>query len=222
MKLKKKALEKYIEFNNTAKNKEVLFILIRLEDILFFYSSLKTLNAQNFKIKILVFFKTSNDFIDNVANLLPGSTIEFSENDKLKDNELTWDESSITSEIEDFIDKNHSVGTIITSDDKGFGQSKNIQFYKGLMHFLLKNKHLIKDRDIQIFNLDSFNVVNVYSLLFPVIYFYFKLYGFFNANIIESYRVAGLFKYHIAKKFLRLFSSYTYFNSFTKVEYKDD
>ena len=223
LKYKQKAHEKYLEFIKSAKNKEILFILPKLENILLFYPSIITLLKQDFKIDILCLSRGGDENeSDLLKNAIKIENISVCENDKLKDNYLNWDEKIISSEIDIYIKKNNNIGTIITFDENGIGKNnKFISCYNGLIHYLLNNKPFIIEKQIQIFYLDSFNWLNRSSFIFPALYFYFKLYGSYNASFIEAFKTAMKYKRSFLNKIALLLNCYTYFNSLTKIEFKE-
>ncbi len=89
-------------------------------------------------------------------------------------------------------------------------------------HYLKSNKQTIKDMNISSYLLDSHNALSQYTFLIPFIFFYFKEFGFFNKNCFYNWRVMKFYysQFNFMRKLHVIFSSYTYYNTLTKIEFQ--
>jgi hypothetical protein len=214
---------------DVSSTKTVLLIITHPEDTISYWSpTIKTLTNYNIKLKILCILSPNNscDQIftdnDNEKNFENLSKIL-----KLEDNKIvklsSFEPENISKEIKKFLDDNNDIGTILSFDENGAGNAEHANCYEGLELFLKNNREEIKRKEIKIFLLDSFNDILKYSLLIPMIFFYFKEFGF---NIISWFQFNKWIKIHknleigFLKKIKLFFNCYSYFNSFTKVELK--
>ena len=212
-----------------SSTKSVLLIITHPEDELIYWSpTIKTLLDYQIKLKILCFSLINN----NCENILKDNDNsknfeEISKILKLEDNKIinvsSLEPEIISKEIKNFLDENNDIGTILSFDENGVGVNEHINCYLGFELFLKNNREEVKKREINIFLLDSFNIFLKFSFLVPMIFFYFKEFGF---NIISCFeynkwmKIHNNFKIGFLKKIKIFFNCYSYFNSFTKVELK--
>ena len=210
--------------------KTVLLIISHPEDsIIYFSPTIKTLLEQNIKLKILCISKNK----DNNCNYIfkTGEKVknfeEMSKNMKLEDNKLIileeYNSKNISMEIKKYLEEDNDIGTIIIFDENGIGINEHSECYLGLEQFLKNNREDIKKREINIFLLDSFNVLFKFTFIIPFIFFYFKEFGYIINNCLSYNRWLKTHK-NIEISFLRkiktFLNCYSYLNSFTKVELK--
>ena len=86
--------------------------------------------------------------------------------------------------------------------------------------YLKANREAVNEKKLNSYVLDSHMSLVQYTLFIPAFLFYFKEFGFFNISFLNPYR---LMKYHssqfnIARKLHVIFSSYSYYNTFTRLE----
>ena len=212
--------------------KTVLLILSHPEDsILFFAPTVKTLLEQKIKVKILCLTQKINN--DNKCSFLFNNLDkkqnfeEISKNLKLEDNKIIilddYNLNNISNEIKNFCDQNNDIGTIITFDDNGTEINEHSECYLGCEQFLKNNREEIKKREINIFLLDSFNILFKYTFIIPFIFFYFKEFGYSIGNFISFnkwIKMHNNIKISFLNKIRLFICSYSYFNSYTKVELK--
>ena len=209
--------------------KKVLLIIAHPEDELIYWGpTIKTLINYEIKIKILCLSLINNNCEKILKDNDNSKNFEdISKTLKLEDNKIinlpSLEPEIISNEIKKFLDENIDIGTILSFDDIGVGNNEHLNCYLGLELFLKNNREEIKKKEIKIFLLDSFNDILKYSLLIPMIFFYFKEFGF---NIISWFQFNKWIKIHknleigFLKKIKLFFNCYSYFNSFTKVELK--
>ena len=206
--------------NDITSVKTVLLIISHPEDsILYFSPTIKTLIEQNIKLKILSLTQTKDESENNFK--------EISKNLKLEDNKIiildNYKVENISNEIKKFMDENNDIGTIITFDENGIGINDNSECYLGFEHFLKNNREDVKKREINIFLLDSFNILFKYTFIIPFVFFYCKEFGYIISNyfsINKWLKMNKSIKINFLTKIKMLLNSYSYFNSFTKVELK--
>jgi N-acetylglucosaminylphosphatidylinositol deacetylase len=214
--------------------KEVLLIISHPDDeIMFFSPTIKFLFSQNIKIRILCL---SNGNFDNLGKVreselakvckeLRIEDFEIIYDEKMQDNiKVKWDDSVVASTIQSYMNKNdniNNIGTIITFDEWGVTKHPNhISANEGLITYLKNNREIIKEKKINSYLLDTHNPISQYTIFIPFVFFFFKEYGFFNKNPFYSYK---MMKFHTSqfntmRKIHMLMSSYSYFNSYTKIE----
>ena len=212
--------------------KTVLIILGHPEDsILFFAPTIKILSEQKIKLKILCLTKKNND--GNKCNILfnheekKQTFEEISKNLKLEDNKFIilddYNLNNISNEIKKFCDENNDISTIITFDENGSGINEHSECYLGCEQFLKNNREEVKKKEINIFLLDSFNILVRYTFIIPFIFFYFKEFGYSISNFFSLnkwFKMQNNIKISFLNKIRIFISCYSYFNSFTKVELK--
>ena len=212
--------------------KTVLIILSHPEDlILFFAPTIKILTEQKIKLKILCLSKNNND--GNKCNILfnheekKQTFEEISKNLKLEDNKFIilddYNLNNISNEIKKFCDENNDITTIITFDENGSGINEHSECYLGCEQFLKNNREEVKKKEINIFLLDSFNILVRYTFIIPFIFFYFKEFGYSISNFFSFnkwFKMQNNIKISFLNKIRIFISCYSYFNSFTKVELK--
>ena len=90
------------------------------------------------------------------------------------------------------------------------------------MKYYLKN-HLneVKNKKIKIYALDSFNFIFQYTAILPLLSTLFKKYSYFSMTFFKSYKWMRLYKsqFNLLRKAHVILSSYSYFNSYSKIEY---
>jgi hypothetical protein len=209
--------------------KSVLLILSHPEDLyLYFSPTIKTLIGQNIKLKILCLSQSNNNCDnlfkekENVKNFEEASKYL-----KLEDNKIIilneYKKDNISMEIKKFLEENNDIETIISFDENGLGIKEHSECYLGLELFLKNNREKVKEKKINIFLLDTFNILSKYSFIIPFIFFYFKEFGYAINNCFEYNRWLKINKnieVNFLKKIKMFINSYSYFNSFTKVELK--
>jgi len=235
MKLGIRAKTKLELIINENKNKEVLIIIAHPDDeSMFFSPTLKNLLSQKLSISLLClsngdFYKqgkTREKELSKLAEKLDLKTVEILEDVKLQDNiNKYWDSDYVGLEITEYFKRDDAFkrfGTIFTFDQKGVsGHPNHISTCNGVITFLRNNKQTIIDNKINTYILDTFPWIMQYTFVFPLIGFYFKDYGFINKNAFYTY---GLMKIHqtqfnLMRKIHTIISSYTYFNTYTKIEF---
>ena len=210
----------------------VLLIIAHPDDeIMFWTPTIKTLISNNVTMKILCL---SNGNYDGLGELrekefddvsielnLPDNVIlnipELQDNIKQK-----WEPSIVSQQIEEFLKDNQDVKTILTFDGNGVTKHPNhISCYNGLSYYLKIHNDECKRKGIKVFTLDSFNFVLQYSGLMPFLSAIFKKYSYISITFFSSYRLMSLYKtqFNLLRKAHVLFSCYSYFNSYNKIEY---
>ena len=213
-----------------SNTKSVLLIITHPEDELSYWSpTIRTLINYKIKLKILCLSlinntnceqifqdKDDNKNFDDLSKIL-----------KLEDNKIvklsSFEPENISKEIKKFLDDNNDIGTILSFDDNGINITENSNCYLGLEFFLKNNREEMKKKEIKIFLLDSFNNILRYSLIIPMIFFYFKEFGYIINNWFDFnkwLKIHNNINIGFLKKIKMFFNSYSYFNSFTKVELK--
>ena len=203
-----------------ASVKTVLLIISHPEDsILYFSPTIKIFIEQKIKLKILCLTQSKAENENNFK--------EISKNLKLEDNKIiileNYKNENISNEINKFLDENNDIGTIITFDENGIGINENSECYSGFEHFLKNNREDMKKREINIYLLDSFNFLFKYTFIIPFIFFYCKEFGYIINNCFSFNKWLKMnksIKINFLTKIKLFFHSYSYFNSFTKVELK--
>ena len=118
--------------------------------------------------------------------------------------------------------KNNDIKTIITFDGNGVTKHPNhISCFDGLMYYLNKYSDEFKNKNIQVFILESFNFVLQYTWIIPMIKCFFSKYGYISNTFFTSYKLMRLYEtqFNLLRKFHTILSSYSYFNVFNKIEY---
>ena len=211
--------------------KTVLLIISHPEDCISYFSpTIKTLLEQQIKLKILCITKSGNNSICNniIKNLDKTQNFEeISKNLKLEDNKIImideYKENNISNEIKKFLDENNDIGTILTFDESGVGINEHSECYLSFENFLKNNREEMKKKEINIFLLDSFNILSRYTIFIPFIFFYCKEFGYIINNCFDFNKWLKIHK-NIEINYLTwivmLFNCYSYFNSYTKVQLK--
>jgi len=214
---------------DVSSTKTVLLIITHPEDTINYWSpTIKTLTNYNIKLKILCILSPNNScghiFTDseNEKNFENLSKIL-----KLEDNKIvklpSFEPENISKEIKKFLDDNNDIGTILSFDENGNNISDYLNCYLGLETFLKNNREEVKAKGIKIFLLDSFSSILNCTLLIPMIFFFFKEFGFIINNCFAFNKWLKIFNninLGLLKKITFFFNCYSYFNSFTKVELK--
>ena len=133
-----------------------------------------------------------------------------------------WDSSKVAEMIDEFMRKNNDIKTIITFDENGVTKHPNhISCFDGLMYYLNKYSDECKNKNIQVFILESFNFVLQYTWIIPMIKCFFSKYGYISNTFFTSYKLMRLYEtqFNLLRKFHTILSSYSYFNVFNKIEY---
>ena len=133
-----------------------------------------------------------------------------------------WDSSKVAEMIDEFMRKNNDIKTIITFDGNGVTKHPNhISCFDGLMYYLNKYSDECKNKNIQVFTLESFNFVLQYTWIIPMIKCFFSKYGYISNTFFTSYKFMRLYEtqFNLLRKFHTILSSYSYFNVFNKIEY---
>ena len=213
------------------KTKSILLIIAHPDDeILYWTPTIKELKSLNLKLKILCLSNGNN------KNNGEKRTEEFkkvSKYLKLEDNEIIndielqnskkkyWDEKIVSEKISFFLNENKDIETILTFDEDGIINHPNhISCYNGLVYYIKNHRDDIKDKGINIYLLDSFNYLFQYTHFIPFIVFYFREFGFFSYHFFTSYKIMKMYKsqFNWKRKLHVIFSAYSYYNSYIKVE----
>ena len=220
--------------SDVSKIKSILLIIAHPDDEIMFYTpTIKVLLHYNIKLKILCL---SNGNYDKIGHIRTEEFKQVSKYLKLEDNELIddpdlqdnitkfWDEKVVSQKISDFLKKNNDIETILTFDEYGITKHPNhISCYNGLVYYLKNNREEIKNKGINIFLLDSFNPILQYTCFIPFLAYYFREFGYCTYNFFTSYKIMKIYnsQFNWRRKLHIVFSSYSYCNSFIKVELKD-
>ena len=200
--------------SDVSKIKSILLIIAHPDDEIMFYTpTIKVLLNYNIKLKILCL---SNGNYDKIGHIRTEEFKQVSKYLKLEDNELIddpdlqdnitkfWDEKVVSQKISDFLKKNNDIETILTFDEYGITKHPNhISCYNGLVYYLKNNREEIKNK--------------------PFLAYYFREFGYCTYNFFTSYKVMKIYdsQFNWRRKLHVVFSSYSYCNSFIKVELKD-
>ena len=217
---------------NTSNTDSVLLIIAHPDDeIMFWTPTIKAFLSNNITLKILCLSNGNYDGLgelreeefDNVSselNLFDNKILNIPE---LQDNiTMEWEPNIVAEQINDFLRRNTDIKTIITFDKNGVTKHPNhISCYKGLMFYLNQNKDECLERNIKVYTLDSFNFIFQYTWFLPMLSTFFKKYAFLSNNFFTSYKLMSLYKtqFNLLRKAHTIFSSYSYFNSYNKVDY---
>ena len=210
----------------------VLLIIAHPDDeIMFWTPTISALTSNNIPMKILCLSNGNYDGLgekreiefDNVSRALNFPDNKILNIPELQDNiKKYWDPSVVSEQIEEFLKYNEDVKTIITFDENGVTKHPNhISCYKGLQYYLKKHSNECKNKGIKIYTLDSFNFFLQYSLIFPLLRGLFKRYSYFLLTFFNSYRWMSIYEtqFNLLRKAHVILSSYSYINSFTKIDY---
>ena len=223
-------------FNITEKNIDyssigsVLLIIAHPDDeIMFWTPTISYLLSKKINFKILCL--SNGNFLglgekrevefDNVSrelNLPDNVILNIPE---LQDNiTMKWDEKKVAEVIDDFLKRNTDVKTILTFDKNGVTKHPNhISCFEGLIYYLKENYEECKKKNIQIYTLDSFNFIFQYTWVIPMIKNFVSKYAFMSNTFFKSYKLMRLYEtqFNLLRKAHTIFSSYSYFNSHTKI-----
>ena len=210
----------------------VLLIIAHPDDeIMFWTPTIKSLISNKIPMKILCLSNGNYDGLgplrekefDNLSRLLNFPDNQIIDIPELQDNiTKKWDPSVVSEQIEEFLKNNEDVKTVLTFDSNGVTKHPNhISCYNGLKHFLNKNSNECRKRLIKVYTLDSFNFFLQYSMILPMFYTFFKRYGYFTINFFTSYKWMRYYEtqFNLLRKVHVICSGYSYFNSYTKIEY---
>ena len=210
----------------------VLLIIAHPDDeIMFWTPTIKTLISFNISMKILCLSNGNYDGLgelrekefDNISRLLNFPYSQIINIPELQDNiNQKWDPAIVSQQIEEYLKENEDVKTILTFDGNGVTKHPNhISCFNGLQYYLNKNLDECKRKRIKVFTLDSFNFFFQYTVFTPFFYTLFKPYGYFLMTCFSSYKWMSIYEtqFNLLRKAHVLLSGYSYFNSYTKVEY---
>lgn len=210
----------------------VLLIIAHPDDeIMFWTPTIKSLISNKIPMKILCLSNGNYDGLgqlrekefDNLSRLLNFPDNQIIDIPDLQDNiKKKWDPNVVSEQIEEFLKNNEDVKTILTFDSNGVTKHPNhISCYDGLKYFLNKNSNECRKRLIKVYTLDSFNFFLQYSMIIPMFYTFFKRNGFFTINFFTSYKWMRYYEtqFNLLRKVHVICSGYSYFNSYTKIEY---
>ena len=162
---------------------------------------------------------------DNVSRELNLSENVILNIPELQDNiTIKWDKKKVAEVIDDFLRKNNDVKTILTFDKNGVTKHPNhISCYEGLIYYLKENYDELIKNNIQIYTLDSFNFIFQYTWVVPMIKNFVSKYSFNSYTFFKSYKLMRLYEtqFNLLRKAHTIFSSYSYFNSYTKISISD-
>ena len=210
----------------------VLLIIAHPDDeIMFWTPTIQTFLGNNITLKILCLSNGNYnglgelrekefDDISRALNLPDNQILNMQE---LQDNiNLKWEPSIVSEQIEEFLKNNEDVKTIITFDGNGVTKHPNhISCYDGLKYYLNKHSDECKKNKIKVYTLDSFNFILQYTIIVPLLNALFKRHGFYLMTFFNSYKYMRYYKtqFNLLRKAHVLLSGYSYFNSYTKLEY---
>ena len=234
--LKKAKTEYMFEVSDIKKDLplvgSVILIIAHPDDeIMFWTPTISALISYNIPMKILCLSNGNYDGLgekreiefDNVSRALNFPDNKILDIPELQDNiKKKWDPSIVSEQIEEFLKYNEDVKTIITFDEIGVTKHPNhISCYNGLQYYLKNHSNECKNKEIKIYTLDSFNFFLQYSVIFPLLYALFKKYSYFLLTCFNSYRWMSLYEtqFNLLRKAHVILSSYSYINSFTKIDY---
>ena len=226
-------IKKISELTKTTTKKTILILISHPDDeIMFFTPTILALIKLKIPIKILCL---SNGNFYGIGNLRTKEFENVSNYLNLKNNKilnelqdnlyLKWDEKIISKIIKNYLNENKDVNYIFTFDENGVTKHPNhISCFKGIEKFINENRKFVIENNIKFFLLESFNVFNQYSLILPFIFFYLGEFGFFKGNFLEEFKIMKIYEsqFNWKRKLHVIFSGYTYFNSFIKVEVLND
>lgn len=233
IKAKIKAMFDIKELNENSINstKTVLIITAHPDDeIMFLSPTLKQLSTLNIKKKILCMSTGNYDGIghirkqefNDVSKALHMEDNKIIDHPDLQDNlKKRWNEKIVAEQIKNYINENKDIGTIITFDEKGVTKHPNhMSVYAGLEEYIKSNRKEIKDKNINIYLLDSFSPIKQYTNIIPFLSMFFKEFGYFDWNCLYSWKHMKIYKsqFNFPRRMHVIFSGYSYSNSFTKVE----
>ena len=210
----------------------VLLIIAHPDDeIMFWTPTIKSLISNKIPMKILCLSNGNYNGLgelrekefDNVSRALNFPDNQILNIPELQDNiTKKWDPSIVSQQIEEFLKYNDDVKTILTFDSNGVTKHPNhISCYDGLKYFLKKNSSELKQKGLKVYTLDSFNFFFQYTMFVPMFYGLFKKYGYFTIHFFNSYKWMRLYEtqFNLLRKAHVICSGYSYFNSYTKIEY---
>jgi len=210
----------------------VLLLIAHPDDeIMFWTPTIKYFLSKNINLKILCLSNGNYNGLgdlreiefDNVSRELNLSNNVILNIPELQD-DITkkWNSEKVSEMIDDFIKKNNDIKTIITFDGNGVTKHPNhISCFDGLMYYLKKYNDECKKKNIRVYTLKSFNFMLQYTWLIPMINCLFNKYGFINKTFFTSYKLMSIYitQFNLLRKFHTIFSCYSYFNSYNKIEY---
>ena len=210
----------------------VLLIIAHPDDeIMFWTPTIKTFLGNNIPLKILCLSNGNYNGLgelrekefDDISRALNLSDNQILDIPELQDNiTQKWEPSIVSEQIEEFLKNNKDVKTIITFDGNGVTKHPNhISCYDGLKFYLNKHSDECKKNKIKVYTLDSFNFIFQYTSIVPLLNALFKSYGFCLMTFYNSYKYMRHYKtqFNLLRKAHVLLSGYSYFNSYTKLEY---
>ena len=210
----------------------VLLLIAHPDDeIMFWTPTIKYFLSQKIELKILCLSNGNYNGLgdlreiefDNVSREL-----NLSHNVILNDPELQddinkkWDPNKVSEMIDDFLNKNNDIKTIITFDNNGVTKHPNhISCFEGLMFYLNKYKEECSNKNIKVFTLKSFNFVLQYTWIIPMLNCFINKYGFMTNTFFTSFRLMSFYEtqFNLLRKAHIILSSYSYFNSYNKIIY---
>jgi N-acetylglucosaminylphosphatidylinositol deacetylase len=158
----------------------VLLLIAHPDDeIMFWTPTIKYFLSKNINLKILCLSNGNYNGLgelreiefDNVSRELNLSNNIILNIPELQD-DITkkWDSEKVSEILDDYLNKNNDIKTIITFDGNGVTKHPNhISCFEGLMFYLNKYNDECKKKNIRVFTLKSFNFMIQYSWLIPMI-----------------------------------------------------
>ena len=198
---------------------------------MFWTPTIKTLISKNIKMKILCLSNGNYDGLgelrekefDNVSRALNFPDNVILNIPQLQDNiHQKWDSSIISTQIEEFLKNNQDVKTILTFDRNGVTKHPNhISCFYGLNYYLKIHNDECKSKGIKVYTLDSFHFALQYTWISPLLSFFLKKYGYISMTCFSSIKWMRLYEtqFNLLRKAHVLASGYSYFNSYTKIDY---
>jgi N-acetylglucosaminylphosphatidylinositol deacetylase len=234
--LKKMKLKSMFEINDIKNDVpsigSVLLVIAHPDDeIMFWTPTIKTLLGYNIPMKILCLSNGNYDGLgelrekefDDVSRALNLSDNQILNIPELQDNiTQKWEPSIVSQQIEEFLKTNQDVKTILTFDENGVTKHPNhISCYDGVKYYLKTHLAECKKKNLKVFILDSFNFVLQYTSIIPLFNALIKRQAFYLMSFFNSYKYMRYYKtqFNLLRKAHVILSGYSYFNSYTKLDY---
>lgn len=235
------------ETSSTKTSKYILFIIAHPDDETMFFSptifSIKnlksTLEKKGIDIKLHILCLSNGNFYgqgkireEEFEKVMSHMRIDkyklINDESRFPDKDMYYKSSDVEEEIGKYIknENNDELSLIFTFDEKGVSKHKNhISCYEGLISYLKNNKKSLMNRKIQVYLLDSYGIIYQYLLqIFSFLWFLIKPYGFIGFYMLRVYKNMRLYdsQFFWWRKLHVIVSVYSYFNTFTKIEFIDE
>lgn len=232
---------------STKTSKYILFIIAHPDDETMFFSptifSIKELKSKlerkgiNIKLHILCLSNGNfygqgkireNEFEKVMLHMKIDKYKLINDESRFPDKDMYYKSSDVEEEIAKYIENENDdeLSLIFTFDEKGVSKHKNhISCYEGLISYLKNNKKSLMSRKIQVYLLDSYGIIYQYLLqILSFLWFLIKPYGFIGFYMLRVYKSMRLYdsQFFWWRKLHVIVSVYSYFNTFTKIEFIDE